>query len=123
MEYHVECGHTIGRIQHIYIMSIIYLFYTTCRLATQTVAPNIPGFHGIKSSVQYLYSHPHKPIFYSSNYYDGSKKFKLILSEKQVEYHTTQNVLECDQCVDHDIVLNRRRSVLGIIYTLLGVPV
>ena len=87
------------------------------------MAPTIPGFHGIKSSVQYLYSHPHKPIFYPSNYYDGSNFVKLIWSENQVEDHTTQNVLECDQCVDHDIVLNRRRSVLGIIHTLLGVAI
>ena len=77
MEYHVERGHTIGRIQHISIMSIIYLFYATCRLDTQTVAPTLPGFQGIKRSFQYLYSHPHKPIFYRSSYYDGSNFVRL----------------------------------------------
>ena len=48
-----------------------YLFYATCRLETQTVAPTLSGFQGIKRCVQYLASHPHKPIFYPYNYYDG----------------------------------------------------
>ena len=63
MEYHVKFGHTLGRIQHISIMSIIDLCYETCRLATQTVVPALPGLQGIKRCVQYLASHPHKPIF------------------------------------------------------------
>ena len=52
-------------------MSIIDLFYAICLLATKTVAPNLPGFQGIERCVQYLASHPHKPIFYPSNSYDG----------------------------------------------------
>ena len=71
MEYHGKCGHTLGRIQHISLMSRIDIFYATCRLATQTVAPTLTGFQGIKLCVQYLASHPHKPIFYPSNSYDG----------------------------------------------------
>ena len=63
MEYHGKFGHTLVRIQHISIMSTIYLFYATFRLSTQTVAPTLPGFQGIKQCVQYLDSHPHKPIF------------------------------------------------------------
>ena len=71
MEYHGKFGHTIGRIQHIALMSRIDIYFATCNLATQTVAPTIPDFQGIKRCVQYLASHPHKPIFYPSNYYDG----------------------------------------------------
>ena len=63
MEYDGKFGHTLGRIQHISLMSIIDLCYATCRLATQTVAPTLPVFQGIKLCVQYLASHPHKPIF------------------------------------------------------------
>ena len=62
-EYHGKLGHTIGRIHHIYIMSITDICYTTYCLATQTVAPTIPGFQGIKQCIQYLSSHQHKPIF------------------------------------------------------------
>ena len=63
MEYHGEFEHTLGRIQHISLMSRIDICYSTCRLATQTVAPTLPGFQGIKGCVKYLASHPHKPIF------------------------------------------------------------
>ena len=48
MEYHGKFGHTIGRIQHIALMSRIDLCYATCRLATQTAATTLPGFQGIK---------------------------------------------------------------------------
>ena len=34
MECHGKSGHTIGRLQHISIMSTIDIFYTACRLAT-----------------------------------------------------------------------------------------
>ena len=70
-EYHGKFGHKLGSIQHISLMSIIDIFYATCRIATQTVAPTLPGFQGIKQCVKYLSSHPHKPIFYPSNSYDG----------------------------------------------------
>ena len=71
MEYHGKFGNTLGRIQHISLMSRIPLCYATCSLATQTVASTLPGFQGIKQCVQYLASHPHKPIFYPSTPYDG----------------------------------------------------
>ena len=87
------------------------------------MAPNLPGFQSIKCCVQYLASHPHKPIFYSSNSYDGSNVIRLTWSGNQVEDHTTQNCLECHQDADHVRILNRRRSVSGIINTLLGVAV
>ena len=74
-------------------MSRIDLCYTTCHLATQTVSPTLPGFQGIKRCAQYLASHPHKPIFYPSNSYDGSNVTRLTCSENQVEYHTTKNCL------------------------------
>ena len=44
-------------------MSRIDLCYETCSIATQTVAPTLPYFQGIKRCVQYLASHPHKTIF------------------------------------------------------------
>ena len=72
MEYFGKFGHTLGRIEHIAFMSRIDLCYATCCLATQTVAPTLPGFQGIKRCVQYLDSHPHKSIFYHSNSYDRS---------------------------------------------------
>ena len=87
------------------------------------MAPTLPGFQGIKRCVQYLASHPHKPIFYPSNSYDGSNVIRLTWSGNQVEDHTTQIILECHQNADHVIILNRRRSVSGIIYNLLGVSV
>ena len=93
MEYHGKFGHTLGRIQHIALMSRIYLCYAACHLATQTVAPTLPGFQGIKRCIQYLASHLHKPIFYPSNSYDGSNVIRLTWSGNQVEYHTTQNCL------------------------------
>ena len=71
MEYYGKFGHTLVRIQHIDIMSRIDLCYANCHLATQTVSPTLPGFQGIKQFVQYLASHPHKPIFYPYNSYDG----------------------------------------------------
>ena len=123
MEYHGKFGHTLGRIQHISLMSRIDLCYATCCLATQTVAPILLGFQGIKRCVQYLASHPHKPIFYPSNSYDGSNNTRLTWSGNQVKDHTTQNYLEFHQDADHARILNRRRSVSGIIHTLLCVAV
>ena len=61
----------LGGIQHIALMSIIDFFCEICRLDTQTLAPTIPGFQGIKCCVKYIGSLPHKPIFYPYNYYDG----------------------------------------------------
>ena len=68
-------------------------FYETYRLSTQTVAPALPGFQGINRYVQYMASHPHKPIFYPSNYYDGSNIIRLTWIGNQVEDYTTQNCL------------------------------
>ena len=68
-------------------------------------------------------SHPHKPIFYPSNFYDGSNTTRLTWIGNQFENHTTQHYLECHQYADHVRVINRRHSVLGIIHNLLGVAV
>ena len=121
MEYHGNFGHARGRIQLIALMSIIDLCYATSCIDTQTVSPNLPGFQGIKCWVQYMASHTHKPIFYISNSYDGSNVIRIIWSGNKVEYHTTQNYLECNKYADHSIIINIRRSVSGIIHTLLGV--
>ena len=72
MYYHGKFGHTLGRIQQISLMSIIDIFYATCGLSTQTVAPTLPDLQVIKRYVQYLASHPHKTIFCPSNFHDGS---------------------------------------------------
>ena len=104
-------------------MSRIEFFYATCHLATQTVAPTLPGFRGINCCVQYMASHRHKPIFYPSNYYDVSNVISLTRSGDQVEDYTTHNFLECHQYADHAININIRRSVSGILHTLLGVSV
>ena len=93
MEYHGKFGQTLGRIQHIALISIIDLCHTTCRIATQNVAPTLPGFQGIKQCVKYLASNPHKPLFYPSNSYDGSNFIRLTWSRNQVEDHTKQNCL------------------------------
>ena len=90
MEYHRKFGHTLGRIQHIALMSRIDLCYETCRLETPTVAPTLPVFQVIKLCVQYLGICLHKPICYPSNYYDGSNVIRLTWSGNQIEYHTTQ---------------------------------
>ena len=95
MEYHGKFWHTLGRIQHIALMSRIDIFYSTCRLSTQNVAPTIPGFQCIKLCVQYLASHPHKPIFYPSDCYDGSNLIRLTWSGNKYEDHTTHICLEC----------------------------
>ena len=121
MEYHGSFRHTIERIQHIAIMSRIDLCYATFHLATQTVVSNLPGFKGINRCFHYLASHPHKPRFYPSNYYDGWNVIRLTCSGNQVEDHT--NCLECHQYADHAIFINIRRSVSGIIHTLLGFAV
>ena len=104
-------------------MRIIYIYYTACLKGTQTVAPTIPGFQGLNICIQYLDSHPHKPIFYPSNYYHGSNLTRLICSGNQVEYYTTHNCLEFYKVAYHDRLINIIRSVSFIIHTLIGVAV
>ena len=123
MEYHGKFGHTLGRIQHIALMSRIVICYATCSLATHTVAPTLPVLQGIKRCVQHIDIHQHKPIFYPSISYDGSNVSSLTWSLNQVEYHTTQSSLECHQDVDHARIINRRWSDSGIIHTLLSLAV
>ena len=109
MEYHGKFGHTLRSIQQIFLMSRIDLCYVTCCLATKTVAHTLPGFQGINHCAQYLTNHPHKPIFYTSKYYDGSNLIRLTQSGNQVEDHKTKNCLEFHQYADHAIIINRRR--------------
>ena len=71
MEYHGKFGHNLGQIQHIALMSRICICYKAYNLATQTVAPTLPGFQGINCCIQYPASHHHKPIFYPSTSYYG----------------------------------------------------
>ena len=77
MEYNGKSGNTLGRIQHIDPMRRIGICYATFHLATQTMAPNLPGFQGINRCVQYISSHPQRTIFYPSNYYDVSNAIRL----------------------------------------------
>ena len=90
MECHGKSGHTLGQIQHISIMRIIYIFYKDFRLETQTVAPNRNGLQGINFCIKYTASQTHKPIFYPSNSYDVSNVTRLTWGGTQVEYYTTQ---------------------------------
>ena len=71
MEYHGKFGHTLGIIYHIALLSKHEICYAICHIETQTVAPTLPGFQGINRCVQYWDSHPHKPICYTSDSYDG----------------------------------------------------
>ena len=48
MEYHGKFGHILGRIQNIALMSRIDIFYSMWCLATQTVAPTLHDYQGIK---------------------------------------------------------------------------
>ena len=50
-------------------MNIIYILHTAYHLGTQTVAPTLPGFQGLKIRIQYFATHPHKPILYPYNLY------------------------------------------------------
>ena len=59
----------------------------------------------------------------SLNSYDRSNIIRLTWSGNQVEDHTNQNCLEFHQDADHARILNRRRSVLGIIHTIFFVAV
>ena len=74
-------------------MSIIDICYTVCRLETQTLAPTIPAFQGIKKCIIYMDGHPHKPIFYPYNSCDVSNVIRITWNGNQVEDYTTQNVL------------------------------
>ena len=69
MKYHGKYEHIIGQIQHISIMIRIGMFYTSYLQGTQNVAPTLPGLQGIKCCIQYLDSHPIKPILYPYDYY------------------------------------------------------
>ena len=108
MEYSGKSGQNLGRIHHISLMSIIEICCEAFHLETQTVAPTLTGFQGIKRGIKYLYIHPHKPIFYPYNYYDGSHVIRLIWSGNQVEDYTTHNCLECHKDAYHARIINRR---------------
>ena len=66
-------------------MSRIGICYTVCCLANQSVAPNPPGFQGIKGCIQFMNIPPRKIIFYPSNCYDGSNVIRLAWSGHKVE--------------------------------------
>ena len=85
------------------------------------MAPTLPGFQGFNGCVQYLDSHPHKSIFSPSNSYDGSNCIRITWNGNQFKEYTTQSFLECHLYADFARVINIRRSVSGIINTLLGV--
>ena len=101
MEYNGKFGHTLGRIHHISIMRIIEIFYTAFRLGTQTMAPTLNDFQGLKLRIQYLGSHPY-------NSCDGSNVIIPTWSGAQVEDYTIHNCLEFHQDNYHSIITNRR---------------
>ena len=89
-------------------MRIIEIFYTAFRLGTQTVAPTLTDFQGLKLRIQYLDSHPNKPIFIPYNSYDGSNVIIPTWGGAQVEDYTTHNCLEFHQGNYHSVITNRR---------------
>ena len=122
MEYHKNFGHTLGLIHTIALISTLLIFYTACPLVTQTVAPTLTSFQGIKQFIQYIVGHPHNPIIFcpSTSYY-GSNVIRLTCRGDQVEEYTTQNCIECHHDADHGRIINRRRSVSGIIHSFIGI--
>ena len=123
MEYQGKFGHTLGRIQHIFIMGRIGICYIACCPGNQNVAPNVTGYQVLKRGIKYLDSHPHKTMFYPSDYYDDSNAIRLTWSGNQVEERTTQHFIQQHQDADHYRILNIKRSVSGNIHTILGVAV
>ena len=99
------------------------MFYSTFRLAKQTLEPTLNDLQYIKRCIQYMDIHPHKNICYPSNSYDGSNVIILTWSGNQVKYCQTQNCLEYHEDADHPRIINIIRSVSGIIPTLLGVAI
>ena len=87
------------------------------------MAPTLIGFKGLKSCIKNLAGHPHKIIFNTYNYYDGSNFIRLTCSGNQVKDYTTHNFLEFHQDAYHARILNIRRLVSCIFYTLLDVDV
>ena len=102
-------------------MRIIYIFYIACHLGNQTMIFTLTGFQGIKHLIQYMDSHPHKPIFYPYNYFDEYNVIRLTWIGNQVEYYTTHNFLEFHQDAYHARFINRRPSVSDINNSLLVV--
>ena len=123
MEYHGKFEHILSWIQHIAIVNRTDIFYIACRLVTQTMSPTLTYFQVLNRCIQYLASRPHKPIFYPSSYYYGSKVIRLIWSGNLVEDYTIQNCPELCQEAYHARILNIRKSVSGIIHNLLGISV
>ena len=123
MEYYGKFGHTLGWIHNIDIMVMIEICYIALCLGTRTVAPPITSFQSIKRCIQCMDGLSHKPIFHHSTYYDSSNFIRLICIWNQVEGYTNQNCLEFHQNAGHDIFINKKRSVSGIIHTLLDVAV
>ena len=123
MEYHGKFGHPLVLIQNISLMSRIEICYTSYCLATQTVAPTIPGLQSIKHSIIYMDSYPHKTKIYPSNSYYGSNIIILTCRWNQVEDYINYNFLQCHQDADHARSLKRIRQVSGSIHTTFGVSV
>ena len=73
-------GHTLCQIQYILIMSRIDICHTLCSLGIQTVGPTLPVFEGIKKFIQYLATHPHKPILYPSCSYGRLNVIRITWS-------------------------------------------
>ena len=123
MEYHGKFGHTIGKIQHIALMSKIEICYTDWRLETQTMTPTLPGIQAINQCIKFLASDSHKRIFYPFNYHDDSNFTRLTWRGNKVEDYTTHNCLEWNKFADHARIINIRWSVSGIMNNFLGVAV
>ena len=71
--------------KHIALTSRIEICYAIISIATQKFSTTLPGSQSIKCCVQYLDSHPHKPIFFPSISNDGSNVIRLTWIGNQVE--------------------------------------
>ena len=73
---------------------MIDIYFTDFHLGAQTALPTLSGCQGFNRCIQYLSTHPHKPIIYTYYSYDESNVIRLTWSVNQVEDYTTQKNLE-----------------------------
>ena len=88
MKYHKNVGHALGQIQHIVPITRIKICSEACSLATENMAPNITGFRGLKSFIEYIWLVTLINPFYASNSYNFSIVIRLTLSWNQGEDYT-----------------------------------
>ena len=66
LEYGATYAFHFGRFMHVCVWSCAVLSCASSKLTRYTAVPHRPAFEGLKRMVRFLYSHPHRPIFYLS---------------------------------------------------------